>query len=74
MTCVWLWGEAQRQAGLPDSRETFLDAAYRAQELDATDRLVASALGNSRGFFSSIGVIDAEKVAVLEVSTRWPGR
>ena len=59
-------GEAQRQAGLPDFRETFLDAAHRAQELDATDRLVAAALGNSRGFFSSIGVIDSDKVALLE--------
>ena len=59
-------GEAQRQAGLPGFRETFLDAAHRAQELDATDRLVAAALGNSRGFFSSIGVIDTDKVAVLE--------
>jgi class 3 adenylate cyclase/tetratricopeptide (TPR) repeat protein len=59
-------GEAQRQAGLPGSRDTFLDAARRAQELHATDRLVAAALGNSRGFFSSIGVIDADKVAVLE--------
>ena len=59
-------GEAQRQAGLPGFRETFLDAAHRAQELDATDRLVAAALGNSRGFFSSIGVIDSDKVAVLE--------
>ena len=59
-------GEAQRQAGLPVFRETFLDAAHRAQELAATDRLVAAALGNSRGFFSSIGVIDVDKVAVLE--------
>ena len=59
-------GEAERQAGLPGFRETFLDAAHRAQELHATDRLVAAALGNSRGFFSSIGVIDVEKVAVLE--------
>ncbi len=59
-------GEAQRQAGLPGFRETFLDAAQRAQELGATDRLVAAALGNSRGFFSSIGVIDSDKVAVLE--------
>ena len=59
-------GAAQRQAGMPAFRETYLDAAQRAQELDATDRLVAAALGNSRGFFSSIGVIDADKVAVLE--------
>jgi class 3 adenylate cyclase/tetratricopeptide (TPR) repeat protein len=59
-------GEAERQAGLPGFRETFLAAAHRAQELAATDRLVAAALGNSRGFFSSIGVIDVDKVAVLE--------
>ena len=59
-------GEAQRQAGLPGYRETFLDAAHRAQALDATERLVAAALGNSRGFFSSIGVIDTDKVKVLE--------
>ena len=59
-------GEAQRQAGLPASRETFLDAAHRAHELGATDRLVAAALG-SRGFFSSIGVIvSSDKVEVLE--------
>jgi len=29
-------GEAERQAGLPSFRETFLDAAHRAQELAAT--------------------------------------
>ena len=61
-------GEAQRQAGLPAFRETYLDAAQRAKQLDASDRLVAAALGNSRGFFSSIGVIDADKVAVLELA------
>ena len=38
-------GTAQRQAGLPGFRETFLDAAHRAQALEATDRLVAAALG-----------------------------
>ena len=63
-------GEAERQAGLPGFRETFLDAAHRAQELGATDRLVAAALGNSRGFFSSIGVIDIDKVEVLESALR----
>jgi len=59
-------GEAERQSGIPGFRETFLDAARRAERLGSTDRLVAAALGNSRGFFSSIGVIDAERVAVLE--------
>jgi predicted ATPase len=42
-------GEAERQAGLPGFRETFLAAAHRAQELAATDRLVAAALVHPRG-------------------------
>ncbi len=59
-------GNAQRQAGTPDFRETLLSAARKAQGLGATDRLVAAALANNRGLFSSLGVVDAEKVAVLE--------
>ena len=59
-------GEAERQAGISTFRQTFLDAAHRAATIDSSERLVAAALGNSRGFFSSIGVIDVEKVAVLE--------
>lgn len=58
-------GKAQRQAGIGAFRETLLDAARRAQVLGATDHLAQAALANSRGW-SSIGVIDAEKVAVLE--------
>jgi len=61
-----LLGEAERQSGIPHFRQTFLHAARLAEQIGATDRLVSAALGNSRGFFSSIGVIDAEKVAVLE--------
>jgi hypothetical protein len=60
--------EAQRQAGVAAFRETFLDAAQRARELGATDRLVQAALANSRGWFSASGVIDAERVVVLEVA------
>jgi class 3 adenylate cyclase len=59
-------GTAQRQAGIPAFRETFLDAAHRAQDLGASDRLVKAALGNNRGFFSALGVVDEEKVSVLE--------
>ncbi len=59
-------GTAQRQAGIPAFRETLLDAAHRAEELGASDRLVAAALANSRNFFSAMGVIDIEKVAALE--------
>ena len=59
-------GEAERQSGVPSFRQTYLDAARLAEQAGSTDRLVAAALGNSRGFFSSIGVIDVERVAVLE--------
>ncbi len=59
-------GTAQRQAGIPAFRETFLDAAHRAQALGDSDRLVKAALGNNRGFFSALGVVDEEKVSVLE--------
>jgi class 3 adenylate cyclase/tetratricopeptide (TPR) repeat protein len=59
-------GEAERQSGIPGFRRAFLDAARLAEQIGSTDRLVAAALGNSRGFFSSIGVIDVERVAVLE--------
>jgi tetratricopeptide (TPR) repeat protein len=59
-------GTAQRQAGIAAFRETLLEAAGGAQELGDTDRLVAAALANSRGFVSALGQLDAEKVDVLE--------
>jgi hypothetical protein len=40
----------------------------RARELGDTDRLVAAALANSRGFFSAMGQVDAEKVEVIEAA------
>jgi hypothetical protein len=58
-------GTAQRQTGDPTFRDTLLDAAHRAADLGDTDRLVAAALANDRGFFSVFGVIDADKVAIL---------
>ncbi len=61
-------GQAQRQAGIPAFRETLLHAAQRARELRATDRLVQAALANNRGWFSASGVIDIDKVAVLEAA------
>jgi tetratricopeptide (TPR) repeat protein len=59
-------GDAQRQVGMPDFRGTLLDAARLASTLEITDLLVAAALANTRGFFSAAGVVDAERVAVLE--------
>ncbi len=59
-------GTAQRLTGDPTFRETLLDAARRAADLDDTNRLVAAALANDRGLYSNAGVLDAEKVEVLE--------
>ena len=61
-------GTAQRQTGDPAFRDTLLDAARRAADLGDTDRLVAAALANNRGFFSAAGVIDADKVEILELA------
>ena len=59
-------GTAQRQTGDPSYRETLLDAARRAGAIEDTDRLVAAALANNRGWFSAAGIIDTERVEVLE--------
>jgi class 3 adenylate cyclase len=61
-------GTAQSQVGDSTSRRTLLDAARRAADLGHIDRLVAAALANDRGWTSSMGVIDADKVAILELA------
>jgi class 3 adenylate cyclase/tetratricopeptide (TPR) repeat protein len=62
-------GVAQRQTGDAAYRETLLDAAHLAQDLDDTELLVAAALANNRGFFSVAGVVDIERVAALEAAS-----
>ncbi len=59
-------GTAQRQTGDPAFRDTLLDAARQAAELGDTERLVAAALANDRGFYSAVGATDVEKVEILE--------
>ena len=61
-------GTAQRQTGDPAFRDTLLEAARRAAEFGDTERLVAAALANDRGFYSAIGATDSEKVGVLETA------
>ncbi len=63
-------GEAQRQVGNPEYRQTLLDAAGLAQELGDTDRLCRAVLANSRGWFSQIGVVDLERVQALELAAK----
>jgi hypothetical protein len=61
-------GTAQRQTGNPAYRDTLLEAARRAADLGDNERLVAAALANDRGFFSAVGLIDADKVETLETA------
>jgi class 3 adenylate cyclase len=61
-------GEAQRQTGNPEFRQTLLDAAQLAQELSDTDRLCRAMLANSRGWISQFGAVDSERVQALEAA------
>ena len=61
-------GTAQRQTGDAAFRDTLLDAARRAADLGDTERLVAAALANNRGMFSSGGTIDTDRVEILELA------
>ncbi len=59
-------GTAQRRTGDPSSRQTLLDAAHLASEIDDHDLLVAAALANNRGFAAPLSSVDGERVGVLE--------
>ena len=63
-------GEAQRQIGNPEFRQTLLDAAALAQEANDTDRLCRAVLANSQGWItaSRFGAVDSERVQALEAA------
>ena len=61
-------GTAQRQIGDPASRETLLTAARQAVDVSDTNRLVAAALANNRGYTSNNNATDTDKVEVLEMA------
>jgi class 3 adenylate cyclase len=61
-------GQAQRQSGDPDHRQTLLEAATIAQEVEDRDRLCRAVLANSRGWSSQVGAVDSERVEALEAA------
>jgi hypothetical protein len=61
-------GTAQRQSGDSAFRATLLRAAQKAIEAGAIDRLVRAVLAADRGFYTAIGRVDAERVAVVEAA------
>jgi hypothetical protein len=65
---VIVQGEAERQAGDQAYRQTLLDGARLAQELQDPDRLARAALANNRGLFSSAFGVDRDRVLVLRAA------
>jgi len=61
-------GEAQRQVGNPDHRQTLLDAAVLAEEFGDTDRICRAVLANSRGWASQLNTVDSERVHALNAA------
>jgi class 3 adenylate cyclase len=63
-------GEAQRQTGNPEFRQTLLDAAGLAQELGDTNRLCRAVLANGPEWSTAyqFGAVDAERVQALEAA------
>jgi tetratricopeptide (TPR) repeat protein len=59
-------GTAQRQTGRPEHRQTLLDAAQLADEMHAVDLLVRAVVANSRGWHSSAGTVDEDRVRMVE--------
>jgi tetratricopeptide (TPR) repeat protein len=59
-------GEAQRDLGKPEFRETLLDATRSALRLGRTDLAARAAISNFRGTTSVIHDVDAERVEMLE--------
>lgn len=58
-------GEAERRSGEGDYRQSLLDGAAVARRLGDPVQLAQAALANNRGFFSSTGQVDQERVRVL---------
>jgi tetratricopeptide (TPR) repeat protein len=61
-------GDAQRRAGDPAHRETLLAAAARARQRADGTALARAALLNNRGFWSTTGTVDTERVEALEAA------
>lgn len=59
-------GTAQRNSGVPEYRQTLLDAGELAAELHEVDLVAAAAVANNRGMYSKLGEKDEERIAALE--------
>jgi len=61
-------GDAQRQCGIAEHRDTLLEATRLADALGETDLLVQAVLLNNRGYQSAVGGIDQERIAAIDLA------
>jgi len=61
-------GEAERQSGSPKFRDTFLEAASLARQIGDDEKLVRAALANTRGLQNSSGIVDEDRIEVLDAA------
>jgi class 3 adenylate cyclase/tetratricopeptide (TPR) repeat protein len=61
-------GNAERQMGKSSFRETLLSAGRLARQAGDTNSVIAAALVNNRGLFSLAGVVDVDRVALIEAA------
>ncbi|MEA2475125.1 MAG: hypothetical protein QOE06_3040, partial [Thermoleophilaceae bacterium] len=66
-------GEAQRQIGDPVYRDTLLEASRLALDSGDADLAVQAALANTRGFTSTTGQVDDERLAAIEATLELVG-
>ena len=59
-------GDAQRQCGIAAHRELFLEASDLADAVGDVDLLVRAVLNNNRGYVSSIGDVDHQRIAAID--------
>ncbi len=61
-------GEAERQAGEPEFRETLLEAAGLARRIGDDRGLVRAALANTRGMQSATGIVDQPRIDTFDAA------
>src|SRR5581483_5106193 len=66
-------GEAERRAGSDSFREHLLEAGRLARDLGDPDRLARAALANNRGMHSRTGLVDEERMELLEAALAMRG-
>jgi DNA-binding SARP family transcriptional activator len=68
--CLAGLGEAQRQTGDGSYRETLLEAGRLSEIIGDVDVLVRAALTNNRGWASTAGTVDLERIGVLKAALK----